>query len=73
MTEEALRKTPVPATDSAALSDTEVTTIECRGCGALVSGLNNRYSCTVCGWVNHWSEGSKELPTAEDDPDWDGA
>lgn len=49
----------------------EITSTECRGCGAQVSGLNNRYACSLCGWTNHWSEGSSDLPTAEDDPDYE--
>ncbi|KAA0943104.1 MULTISPECIES: hypothetical protein [Streptomyces] len=50
----------------------EITTTDCRQCGAQVSGLNNRYACSYCGWVNHWSEGSNVLPSAEDDPDHPG-
>ncbi|MFF8833150.1 hypothetical protein [Streptomyces sp. NPDC015131] len=47
----------------------EITTTECRACGAQVSGLDGRYACGVCGWVNAWSEGHSALPTAEHDPD----
>ncbi|MEU6733883.1 hypothetical protein [Streptomyces physcomitrii] len=47
----------------------EITTTECRGCGAQVSGLGGRYACGVCGWVNHWSQGSGDLPGPEADPD----
>ncbi|MGW6257606.1 hypothetical protein [Streptomyces sp. NPDC055085] len=50
----------------------ETTTTICPHCANNVTGLNNRYACTVCGWVNHWSEGTNTLPTAEDDPDWPG-
>ncbi|MFF2847342.1 hypothetical protein ACFVT5_13500 [Streptomyces sp. NPDC058001] len=50
----------------------EITRAECRGCGAEVHGLNGRYACGVCGWVNHWAEGSAELPRAQDDPDYPG-
>lgn len=50
----------------------EITTTECRQCGAQVSGLNGRYACGLCGWVNHWSEGYGNLPTAQDDPDYPG-
>jgi len=59
---EAASDTAVP------LAGTEITTTDCRQCGAKVSGLDNRYACPLCGWVNHWSEGSTELPRAEDDP-----
>ncbi|SCF88124.1 hypothetical protein GA0115259_104141, partial [Streptomyces sp. MnatMP-M17] len=34
-----------------------------------IAGLDGRYSCGVCGWVNHHSEGHRPLPRAEDDPD----
>lgn len=47
----------------------QITETECRNCGAQVNGLNNRYACGLCGWVNHWAEGTSELPTLEDDPD----
>lgn len=50
----------------------EITTIECRKCGTQVSGVDGRYACTLCGWVNHWSEGLRDLPPAEEDPDWPG-
>lgn len=62
---------PAPPSPSAAvaasefLAGQEITTIGCRTCGTEVSGVNGRYSCGVCGWVNHWSEGHRELPTAE--------
>ncbi|MFF8293549.1 hypothetical protein ACF068_30670 [Streptomyces sp. NPDC016309] len=45
----------------------EITHTDCRACGAAVSGLNGRYACGVCGWVNAWSEGHSALPTAADD------
>ncbi|WP_306806533.1 hypothetical protein [Streptomyces sp. DH12] len=54
------------------MSTPEITTTGCRDCGAHVSGLNGRYACGVCGWVNHWAEGSNTLPTAADDPDYPG-
>ncbi|NMI57111.1 MULTISPECIES: hypothetical protein [unclassified Streptomyces] len=60
----------VPRADTAAtLADAEITATECRECGAEVHGLNGRYACGLCGWVNHWSQGSTALPRAEDDPD----
>lgn len=45
----------------------EITYAECRQCGTLIAGLDGRYSCGVCGWVNHHSEGHRLLPRAEDD------
>ncbi|QIQ05364.1 hypothetical protein [Streptomyces liangshanensis] len=50
-------------------SGPEITYAECRQCGTLIAGLDGRYSCGVCGWVNHHSEGHRELPRAEDDAD----
>lgn len=50
----------------------EITTTECRHCRAQVSGVNGRYACGLCGWVNHWAEGSTVLPAAEVDPDFPG-
>jgi ribosomal protein S27AE len=47
----------------------EITHAECRQCGTLIAGLDGRYSCGVCGWVNHHSEGHRPLPRAEDDTD----
>ncbi|MFE2037328.1 hypothetical protein ACFXBB_29565 [Streptomyces scopuliridis] len=47
----------------------EITYAECRQCGTLIAGLDGRYSCGVCGWVNHHSEGHRPLPRAEDDID----
>ncbi|MFE3742662.1 hypothetical protein [Streptomyces sp. NPDC059134] len=38
-------------------------------CGTQIAGLDGRYSCGVCGWVNHHSEGHRAVPTAEDDTD----
>ncbi|SCF75813.1 hypothetical protein GA0115259_1021214, partial [Streptomyces sp. MnatMP-M17] len=31
----------------------EITYANCRRCGSLIAGLDGRYSCGVCGWVNH--------------------
>ena len=50
----------------------EITSTECKQCGTQIFGVDGRYACQMCGWVNHWSEGLKDLPTAEDDPDWPG-
>jgi hypothetical protein len=61
------------ATAAAAfLEGQEITTTGCRGCGTEISGVNGRYSCGACGWVNSWAEGHTRLPTAQDDPDWPG-
>lgn len=47
----------------------EITYAECRQCGTQIAGLNGRYACGVCGWVNHWSEGHSDLPTAPPEDD----
>jgi ribosomal protein S27AE len=49
------------------LESQEITTTDCRRCGTQLAGINGRYSCSVCGWVNHWSEGHSELPIGDDD------
>ncbi|MFJ5550217.1 hypothetical protein [Streptomyces sp. NPDC093225] len=48
----------------------EITEAECRRCGTLIAGLDGRYACGVCGWVNDHSEGHRALPRAEEDPDF---
>ncbi|MGQ4515890.1 hypothetical protein [Streptomyces sp. DW26H14] len=60
---------PEPRRDPLAAGDPgpEITYAECRQCGTLIAGLDGRYSCGVCGWVNHHSEGHGPLPPAEDD------
>ncbi|MFC9648593.1 MULTISPECIES: hypothetical protein [unclassified Streptomyces] len=58
---------PAPAPTSS--DGPQITHAECRKCGTHIAGLDGRYSCGVCGWVNHHSEGHRELPTAEDDTD----
>lgn len=47
----------------------DITYTQCKRCGTELAGLDGRYSCGVCGWSNHWSEGHRPLPVAEDDPD----
>ncbi|MCB5170226.1 hypothetical protein LG634_36190 [Streptomyces bambusae] len=47
----------------------EITEAECRRCGTLIAGLDGRYACGVCGWVNDHSEGHRPLPHADEDPD----
>ena len=58
---------PPPVSAAEFLSGQEITTTDCRRCGTEISGVNGRYSCPGCGWVNDWSEGHTELPTAADD------
>lgn len=53
------------------LDSQEITTTDCRRCGTQISGINGRYACGSCGWVNDWSEGHGELPGADQDPDGD--
>ncbi|MFB6814173.1 hypothetical protein ACFCV8_06475 [Streptomyces sp. NPDC056347] len=45
----------------------EITRTNCRRCGHEVYGVDGRYACPLCGWVNHWSAGHTTLPTADDD------
>ncbi|MFI5620525.1 hypothetical protein [Streptomyces sp. NPDC051567] len=47
----------------------EITETECRRCGTRIAGINGRYACPPCGWVNDHSEGHSPLPTADEDPD----
>ncbi|MGW7314348.1 hypothetical protein [Streptomyces sp. NPDC054854] len=54
-------KAPLPAP--------ELTEAECRRCGTYIAGLDGRYACGVCGWVNDHSEGHRRLPRADEDPD----
>jgi ribosomal protein S27AE len=58
----------VPAAD-AATEGPQITETACVRCGTALAGLDGRYACGVCGWTNNWSEGYRDLPTAEDDPD----
>ncbi|WP_411105899.1 hypothetical protein [Streptomyces sp. cmx-4-9] len=51
------------------LPQPELTEAECRRCGTLIAGLDGRYACGVCGWVNDHSEGHRRLPRADEDPD----
>jgi hypothetical protein len=57
------------AAAAAFLAGQEITTTQCPGCGTEISGVNGRYACGVCSWVNHWSEGHTALPPASEDPD----
>ncbi|WP_256096056.1 MULTISPECIES: hypothetical protein [unclassified Streptomyces] len=65
-------QSPVQTAAAAAafLAGQEITTTDCRECGTQTSGVNGRYSCGVCGWSNHWSEGHTVLPPASEDPDF---
>lgn len=56
-----------PDPDPAAL---EITRMDCRQCGTEIFGIEGRYACALCGWVNVWSEGNNELPSEDDDADW---
>ncbi|GHH56299.1 hypothetical protein [Streptomyces candidus] len=43
-----------------------ITRTDCPCCGARVEGLDGRYACALCGWVNHWTQGHHELHHAEE-------
>ncbi len=58
-----------PADATAPLPAPELTEAECRRCGTYIAGLDGRYACGVCGWVNDHSEGHRRLPRADEDPD----
>ena len=53
------------AAAAAFLESQEITTTDGRRCGSHIAGVNGRYACGACGWTNHWSEGSRELPPME--------
>ncbi|RPK68900.1 hypothetical protein EES43_00835 [Streptomyces sp. ADI96-02] len=42
----------------------EITYIACARCGTQIAGLDGRYACSGCGWVNEWTEGHRPLPAA---------
>jgi len=48
------------------LASRKITTTICQHCGTEIAGVNGRYSCGICGWVNHWSQGDTELPPLPD-------
>lgn len=54
---------------TAPLPPPELTEAECRRCGTYIAGLDGRYACGVCGWVNDHAEGHRRLPRADEDPD----
>ncbi|MFE2975994.1 hypothetical protein [Streptomyces sp. NPDC059258] len=53
-----------PDGDAAATEHPEITFIGCARCGTLIAGLDGRYACSGCGWVNEWTEGHRPLPEA---------
>ncbi|MFH7598124.1 hypothetical protein WDV06_23940 [Streptomyces racemochromogenes] len=57
------------AQPGAPLPAPELTEGQCRRCGTHIAGLDGRYACGVCGWVNDHSEGHRRLPRADEDPD----
>ncbi|MFC5800085.1 hypothetical protein [Streptomyces formicae] len=61
--------TPHPESDPviAPAMDIEITRTDCHQCGTELHGINGRYACTVCGWVNPWSEGHTDLPVELDE------
>ncbi|WP_079149928.1 hypothetical protein [Streptomyces agglomeratus] len=61
---------PLPEAESAYAP--EITETECRQCRTLIAGLDGRYACPHCGWVNEHIEGHRTLPTAKDDVDYPG-
>jgi ribosomal protein S27AE len=55
------------AATAAFLEGQEITRTQCVQCSSEIAGVNGRYACGNCGWVNPWTEGHKPLPTADDD------
>jgi hypothetical protein len=62
---------PEAQSTTATATRSEITRTDCRQCGTEVHGIDGRYACAGCGWVNHWSEGHGDLPANSDDRDWD--
>ncbi|WSP58673.1 hypothetical protein OG306_33085 [Streptomyces sp. NBC_01241] len=62
---------PEAQSKTAAEPRNEITRTDCRQCGTEVHGIDGRYACALCGWVNHWSEGNGSLPAESDDSYWD--
>ncbi|MEU3906890.1 hypothetical protein [Streptomyces goshikiensis] len=58
-----------PRESTTPLTAPELTEAECRRCGTYIAGLDGRYACGVCGWVNDHAEGHRRLPRADEDPD----
>ncbi|MFI5861194.1 hypothetical protein [Streptomyces sp. NPDC051546] len=59
----------LPEAADSTLTALEITETDCRRCGTQIAGINGRYACGPCGWVNDYSEGHSPLPTAADDLD----
>ncbi|WSC74060.1 hypothetical protein OG894_02080 [Streptomyces sp. NBC_01724] len=51
-----------PGRPEMSLPHPEITYIGCARCGTQIAGLDGRYACVGCGWVNDWSEGHSPLP-----------
>jgi hypothetical protein len=66
-----MTRRPTPESTTIAVTRSEITRTDCRQCGTEVHGIDGRYACPLCGWVNHWSEGDSTLPSESDDLDWD--
>ncbi|MFF0747137.1 hypothetical protein ACFYVL_42805 [Streptomyces sp. NPDC004111] len=42
----------------------EITRSTCPCCHADDDGINGRYACALCNWVNHWPEGHTGDPSS---------
>lgn len=58
------RPEPAAARTEPGTEHPEITYIGCARCGTQIAGLDGRYACSGCGWVNEWTEGHRPLPTA---------
>ncbi|PWS46476.1 hypothetical protein DKT74_07065 [Streptomyces sp. ZEA17I] len=58
------RPEPAAARAEPGTEHPEITYIGCARCGTQIAGLDGRYACSGCGWVNEWTEGHRPLPTA---------
>jgi hypothetical protein len=66
-----MTKRPEPALRADG-TGSEITRTDCTRCGTEVHGIDGRYACPGCGWVNHWSEGHRTLPESVQDADCPG-
>ncbi|WP_411082975.1 hypothetical protein [Streptomyces sp. cmx-18-6] len=55
---------PRPTCSEPQTEHPEITYIGCARCGTQIAGLDGRYACSGCGWVNEWTEGHRPLPTS---------
>ncbi|MEW1613065.1 MULTISPECIES: hypothetical protein [unclassified Streptomyces] len=55
---------PEPTRAEPVTEHPEITYIGCARCGTQIAGLDGRYACSGCGWVNEWTEGHRPLPAA---------